>query len=91
LKGGLIENFGGVGVDYHVLGSRNLLLSSEFFNFNEMQIRAFLRYNFFKGVYVIGGGDNLLSKDGGKASAFIGAGLFITNDDLKMLASKVSF
>jgi phospholipid/cholesterol/gamma-HCH transport system substrate-binding protein len=91
LKGGLIENFGGVGVDYHILGSRNLLLSSEFFNFNEMQIRAFLRYNFFKGVYVVGGGDNLLSKDGGKASAFIGAGLFITNDDLKMLASKVSF
>lgn len=91
VKGGLIENFGGVGLDYHVLGSKNLVLSSEFYNFNELQIRAFARYNFFKGVYVIGGGDNLLGKDQGKAAAFFGAGIFITNDDLKLFASKVSF
>lgn len=90
LKGGLIENYGGVGVDYHLLG-KQLTISAEFFNFSEMQIRAFARYNFFKGLYVIGGGDNLLSNDGGKSSGFIGAGLFITNDDLKLLASKMSF
>lgn len=90
VKGGVIENYGGVAFDYHLFG-RKLLLSTEFFNFNELQIRAFARYNFFRGVYVIGGGDNLLGNDQGRSSAFIGAGLFITNDDLKMLASKVSF
>ncbi|NJL24475.1 MAG: MCE family protein [Calothrix sp. SM1_5_4] len=90
IKGGLIENYGGVGFDYYFL-NRSLRFSAEFFNFSELQIRAFVRYNFFKGVYVIGGGDNLLSKDGGRASGFVGAGLFITNDDLKTLAGKVSF
>ena len=91
IKGGIIQNFGGVGLDYRVLGNKNLVASAEFFNFNELQIRAFLRYNFFKGVYVIGGGDNLAGKGDTKASAFIGAGVFITNDDLKMFATRFTF
>lgn len=90
LKGGLMENSGGVGMDYHML-QQKLRFSIEFFDFEEAQLRAFLRYNFFKGAYIIGGGDNLLSNDNEPASAFIGAGLFITNDDLKMFASKLSF
>lgn len=90
LKGGLIENSGGFGIDYYFL-NRQLRFSAEFFNFEEMQIRAFVRYNFFKGAYVIAGGDNILGKDDQAASAFVGAGLFITNDDLKLLASKFSF
>lgn len=91
VKGGIIENFGGVGLDYRLLGNNKLVLSTEFFNFNELQVRAFMRYNFFKGMYVVGGGDNLASKDRRPAAAFLGAGIFITNDDLKMLASKLSF
>lgn len=90
LKGGIIESNGGVGVDYHLLGEQ-LMVSTELFNFREIQWRAFLRYNFFKGMYVTAGGDNLLSSDGLPASAFIGAGLFITNDDLKLLAAKFAF
>jgi phospholipid/cholesterol/gamma-HCH transport system substrate-binding protein len=90
IKGGLIENSGGVGLDYHLL-NRRLRFSVEFFDFEEAQLRAFARYNFFKGAYVVAGGDNLLGNDDEDASAFIGAGIFITNDDLKMLASKVSF
>lgn len=90
LKGGLIENAGGVGIDYHFL-NRSLRFSAEFFEFEELQIRAFVRYNFFRGAYVIAGGDNILGNDDQDASAFIGAGLFITNDDLKLLASKFSF
>lgn len=90
LKGGLIENAGGIGMDYHLL-NRQLRFSVEFFDFKEAQLRAFVRYNFFKGAYVIAGGDNILGNDEEDASAFIGAGIFITNDDLKMLASKVSF
>lgn len=87
VKGGLIENYGGVGVDYHLIKDR-LTLSTELFNFADLQMRAFVRYDFFKGVYVIGGGDNILSNDNRQGSAFIGAGLFITNDDLKLLAAK---
>lgn len=90
LKGGLIENSGGVGIDYHFL-NRALRFSAEFFDFDEIQIRAFVRYNFFKGAYVIAGGDNLANQGADESSAFVGAGLFITNDDLKLLASKFSF
>lgn len=90
IKGGLIENSGGVGVDYYFL-NKQLRFSAEFFEFEELQIRAFVRYNFFKGAYLIAGGDNILGNDDEEASAFIGAGLFITNDDLKLLASKFSF
>jgi phospholipid/cholesterol/gamma-HCH transport system substrate-binding protein len=90
IKGGLIENSGGVGADYHLM-NKKLRVSAEFFNFQEAQLRAFVRYNFFKGVYVVTGGDNLLSNDDGESSFFVGGGIFITNDDLKMFASKMSF
>lgn len=90
LKGGIIENAGGFGVDYHLMG-RRLRLSTEFFDFKEPQLRFFARYNFFKGVYLIAGGDNLLSSGDEEATAFIGGGIFITTDDLKLLASKMSF
>ena len=91
IKGGIIENFGGAGLDYYVLGNRDLRLSTELYQFQALQWRAFVRYSFFHGFYVTAGGNNLLSKDDGQASAFFGAGLFLTNDDLKLLASKFSF
>lgn len=90
VKGGLIENSGGIGADYHLLNKR-LRVSVELFNFQEAQLRAFVRYNFFKGVYIVTGGDNLMSNDDGQSSFFVGGGIFITNDDLKMFASKMSF
>lgn len=90
VKGGLIENSGGFGVDYHLLG-RKLRLSVEFFDFEDAQLRAFAKYSFFKGVYLVAGGDNLLSAGDEDSSAFIGGGIFITTDDLKLLASKVAF
>jgi phospholipid/cholesterol/gamma-HCH transport system substrate-binding protein len=91
LKGGIIESTGGVALDYYVAGNRNIRFSAEFFNFNQMQIRAFLRYNFFKGMYMVVGGDNLLGRGDFQASGFAGAGIFLTNDDLKFLASRVTF
>jgi phospholipid/cholesterol/gamma-HCH transport system substrate-binding protein len=91
LKGGIIESYGGAGIDYYILGNRDLRLSTELYQFQALQWRAFVRYNFFHGIYVTAGGNNLLSKDDGKASAFFGAGLFLTNDDLKLLATKFSF
>lgn len=90
VKGGMIENSGGVGVDYHLL-DRHLRLSFEAFDFKDLQLRAFAKYSFLKGVYLVAGGDNLLAAGDEPASAFVGAGIFITTDDLKMLASKMSF
>lgn len=90
VKGGLIESSGGVAFDYHLLNKR-LTLSSEFFDFDDLYIRTFARYNVLDGVYIIGGGDNLLSSGETESSGFFGAGIFITNDDLATLASFVRF
>lgn len=87
IKGGIMENTGGLGFDYY-LYRRDLRLSVEAFDFDEVVLRAYLRYNIFKGLYLIGGGDHLADN---LRSSFIGAGLFITNDDLKFLAGKVNF
>ncbi len=90
IKGGLIENSGGVAFDYHLF-DRRLTLSAEFFDFDDLYIRSFARLNILDGVYLIGGGDNLMSSGDTSSSAFVGAGIFITNDDLKTLASFASF
>lgn len=89
LKGGLIENTGGVGVDYSVFRQR-LKFSLEAFDFGHMNLRPSARYNFFKGIYVVGGVDDALDKRS-SYSTYLGAGIFLTNDDLKALMSKVSF
>lgn len=90
LKGGLMENAGGVGLDYHMLDNK-LTLSTEFFNFRSIYIRAFAKYQFFKGIYALAGADNLAGSDESTANWFVGAGAFITNDDLKSLAAKFAF
>lgn len=89
LKGGIIENSGGFGVDYYLL-RRDLRLSVEAFELANFQLRATARYNFWSGLYVTAGGEDLASQTG-NASAFIGGGLFLTNDDLKILLSRMPF
>ncbi len=87
LKGGIIESSGGFGIDYYLL-KRRLRLSLEAFDFDNFNLRAGARYSIFNGIYLTGGGENLASKTG-KNSAFVGAGLFLTNDDLKLLLTKL--
>lgn len=91
LKGGLIENSLGLGLDYHFLKKR-MKMGIEIFDFDlkSTQLRAFLRLNLFDSIYLIGGGNHILNYDN-KASVFFGAGLFFTNDDIKTLISKISF
>lgn len=88
IKGGIIENTGGFAFDYYLL-NRRLKFSLEAFNFDDLHVKSYVKYDVMKGLYVIGGGDELADKN--LKSAFFGVGLFITNDDLKTLASKVSF
>lgn len=89
VKGGIIENTGGVGLDYYLL-RRKLRLSLEAFDFSRMNLRATAKYNIFHGIYLTGGGEDLANKSG-RASGFVGAGLFLTNDDLKLLVSRLPF
>ena len=87
-KGGLIESTGGFSVDYRMLGDK-LKFTLEAFDFADTNLKSYLRYDLYKGFYLVGGGNDLL--DSQNSSTFFGGGLFLTNDDLKVLASKVSF
>ena len=89
VKGGIIESSGGAGLDYYLL-KRRLMLSVEGFGFSGFDLRASARYTVFSGLYVTAGGENLTSNRG-DMTAFVGAGLLLTNDDLKLFLSKMPF
>lgn len=86
IKGGLIESTGGLGLDYMAL-NRKLRLSAELFNFEDSSLRLFARYDIYNGVYVVGGYNTLFADERAINSAFLGAGIFLRNDDLATLAS----
>ena len=88
IKGGVMENTGGAGVDWHLF-RRRLRLSLEAFEFSDVNVRASARFSIFSGVYITAGGEDLVKN--GRQSAFVGAGLFLTNDDLKILMSRMPF
>lgn len=90
IKGGIMENTGGVGLDYNMF-KRKFKVSLEAFDFAHVNVRASARYSIFSGIYVSAGGENLAAQNGYSASPFIGAGLFLTNDDLKLLLTKLPF
>ena len=88
VRGGIIESSGGFGVDYYMF-KRRFRLSMEAFDFSDMHLRATARYTVFRGIYLSGGADDFTSKE--RTSAFVGGGLFLTNDDLKVLMSRMPF
>lgn len=89
LKAGLIENSGGVGFDYF-FNNKKLRFSIEAFNMDKANLRISARYNLFHGLYLIAGQQDILNKDN-QRSSYLGAGLFLTNDDLKLLLTKSPF
>jgi phospholipid/cholesterol/gamma-HCH transport system substrate-binding protein len=101
LRGGIIENSGGLGLDLHLLDER-LRLSVSMFQFNRPQNKVFPRakiwadYVFFDHFYVGTGVDDFLNRyrsatrPGGRpfslgTDVFFGAGLQFTDDDIKTL------
>ncbi|RYZ71496.1 MAG: hypothetical protein EOP09_04570 [Proteobacteria bacterium] len=88
VRGGLIENQGGMGMDYVML-RRRLKLSMEAFNFSSTNVRAQAMYSLTHGFYVLGGVQDMLNNSDVRSS-YLGAGLYITNDDLKVLLSSKS-
>lgn len=89
IKGGLIENSGGFGIDYYFF-RRKLKFSLEAFDFGKTNIRSSLSFALYRGIYLTGGINDALDK-GGVRSGYLGAGLFLTNDDLKLLLTKAPF
>lgn len=89
LRGGLIDNTGGIGIDYSMLNYK-LKASFEAFDFEKLQLRASLNYKLFYGIYLVGGYNDMLNKRDAQ-SAFVGAGVFLTNDDLKLLLTRSPF
>jgi phospholipid/cholesterol/gamma-HCH transport system substrate-binding protein len=89
IKGGLIENTGGFGIDYNMLNQK-LKFGVEAFNLKKANIRLNAKYNLYHGFYVTAGYNDTLDKNN-QRSGYLGAGLFLTNDDLKLFLSKASF
>lgn len=87
VRAGLIENSGGVGFDYY-LWRKRMKFTLEAMQFSKLNLRAQLQYNLYKGIYLVGGGNDMLNRNG-QSSGYLGAGLFLTNDDLKLLATKL--
>ncbi|MFN8943867.1 MAG: MlaD family protein [Pseudobdellovibrionaceae bacterium] len=89
VRGGLIENTGGFGIDYHMM-RRKLLVSFDAFDFTQLNLRASAKYDLFYGLYVLGGYQDMLDR-GSRRSSYFGAGLALTNDDLKLLLTRSPF
>lgn len=89
IRGGLIDNTGGLGIDYDFF-RRKLKFSIEAFDFGSTNIRSSLTYNVYRGVYLKAGINDILDKSD-RQSSYVGAGILLTNDDLKMLAAKMPF
>jgi len=87
IRGGLIDNVGGVGMDY-VFWRDKLKFTLEGLEFSSFNLRSQLQYNLYRGMYLNVGVQDIFNK-GGKYSNYLGAGLLLTNDDLKMLLTKM--
>ena len=91
VRGGIIENTGGVGLDYFALKDR-LKLSGDLFDFNgdndvratHPHLRVQGRYLFLKHLFVQTGVDNILNPH--CRNFFIGAGIKFQDNDLKSIA-----
>jgi phospholipid/cholesterol/gamma-HCH transport system substrate-binding protein len=89
VRGGMIENSGGLGVDYFFHRNR-FRFTTEAFEFSNLNLRTSLTYNIYKGIYVTGGMTDILNASS-RYSNYVGAGLFLTNDDMKFLMTKMPF
>lgn len=87
IRGGIIDNFGGVGVDYTFWRDK-MKFTVEGLEFSNFNLRSQLQYNLYRGMYLNVGVQDIFNK-GGKYSNYLGAGLMLTNDDLKLLLTKM--
>lgn len=88
IRGGIIESRGGVGLDYDK-GPFGVQFSAFDFD-SKYDQRAHLKLastvNLTKNLYLIGGGDDFISKLGNR-NWFVGAGIRLVDEDIKSLLS----
>lgn len=85
VRGGIMESTGGIGADYHLFKDR-VKFSLDAWDFNgesNGHLKASASYDFFKHLFLVGGGDDLADKD--RRSLFVGGGIKFEDDDLKYL------
>lgn len=89
IKGGLMENTGGAGFDYEFF-NRRAKFTVEAFDFAKLNVRSMIGVKLGYGVYVQGGIFDALNKND-RRTGFVGAGMYLTNDDIKLLLTKSPF
>lgn len=92
-RGGLIESTGGFGVDYLLFRDR-FQVSLDAWDFSRdsnphMKIGG--RINLSENFYLSAGWDDFLEGDSNGDSVFFGGGIFVEDDDLKMLLGFMPF
>lgn len=88
VRAGMIENEGGLGLDYHFFRNR-LTMTLEAFDFSQLNLRAQAQLKLAYGIYLLGGMTDIMDKSD-RRSGYLGAGIYLTNDDLKLLVSSGS-
>jgi len=87
LRGGILENTGGFGIDYYLMKDK-LQLTFEGFDFGTSgqrpHLKAYGEYRLMKHLYLSGGWDDFLSNQG-NSSPFMGFSIKFNDDDLKYL------
>ncbi len=86
LRGGFFESTGGVALDYYLLDDK-LLFSLEAFDWDPEEnphLKAKIDFSPFSHLYITSGFDDFISKNG-HDSFFIGAGLNISDEDIKTI------
>jgi phospholipid/cholesterol/gamma-HCH transport system substrate-binding protein len=92
IRGGIIENTGGVGLDYYLNNDR-LILSSEIYDFNAVNdvrgenphLNFAAKYIYLKHLELLAGVENVLNSRA--VSAFLGFGIKFRDNDLKPIIS----
>jgi phospholipid/cholesterol/gamma-HCH transport system substrate-binding protein len=92
LRGGIIENTGGVGIDYF-MNNDKLILSSEIYDFNAVNdvrgnnphLNLTAKYIYLKHLEFLAGFENILNSKA--ASMFLGLGIKFRDNDLKTVIS----
>lgn len=87
IRGGIIESSGGAGIDYHFFRNK-LRFTVEAFDMNELNIRSYITWNLYRGFYLTGGISDALDNKNAR-SGYLGVGLTLTNDDIKVLAIRM--
>ena len=86
LRGGFFESTGGVALDYYFLDDQ-MVFSVEAFDWDPDEnphLKAKIDFSPFPHFYITSGFDDFISKDGND-SFFLGAGLNISDEDIKTL------